>query len=145
LARCREMPPREQEPRRIDLDVANQSIAYAVGQGQIAYYRLLEQQGEITVIESKRDLLNHWQRWADAKDAATRMRLPVGVIFSMEGADPIVEPAQAQQWFNQGLRTVCLAHYGQSAYAMGTGGDGSLTEHGRPLLKQMQQLGIVLD
>lgn len=145
LARCREMPPLEAEPRRIDLDVANQSIAYATAQGQIAYYRLLEQQGEIVIIETKDALRNHWKRWADAGDVAVRAQLPVGVIFSMEGADPIVDAEQAEQWFKQGLRTVCLAHYGQSVYAMGTGGDGPLTDQGRPLLEQMQRLGIVLD
>ena len=70
---------------------------------------------------------------------------PIGFILSMEGCDPIVEPDQAPWWREQGLRTACLAHYGPSAYAMGTGGDGPLTDKGRELVRQFDRLGIVLD
>ena len=37
---------------------------------------------------------------------------PVGVILSMECADPIVEPSQAEAWWEDGLRSVMLAHFG---------------------------------
>ena len=63
----------------------------------------------------------------------------------MEGCDPIIEPSQARWWFEQGLRTACLAHYGPSAYAMGTGGDGPLTAKGRELVGEFARLGLILD
>ena len=56
---------------------------------------------------------------------------PIGYIPAMEGADPIVEPSQAVEWWNLGLRSVNLAHYGKSRYAVGTGDDGPLTREGR--------------
>lgn len=120
---------------REDLDFANQTIACATGHGQLAYYQLLEQQGHIRFIRSREDLD---AVWADSQS-------PLGVILSMEGCDPIIEPAQAAWWYGQGLRTACLAHYGPSAYAMGTGGNGPLTPRGRELLREFQHLGLVLD
>ena len=63
----------------------------------------------------------------------------------MEGADPITEPRQAERWFEQGLRCVGLAHYGEGPYAAGTGAQGSLTSAGHELLKEFQRLGIILD
>ena len=120
---------------REDLDFANQTIACATGRGQLAYYQLLEEQGHVRFIRSRGDLD---AVWADPES-------PLGIILSMEGCDPIVAPAQAAWWYGQGLRTACLAHYGPSAYAMGTGGDGPLTDTGRQLLKEFDRLGLVLD
>jgi membrane dipeptidase len=120
---------------REDLDFANQTIACAAAQGQLAYYRLLEQQGHVRLIGSADGLERLWAE----NDA------PLGLILSMEGCDPIVEPSQARWWFQQGLRTACLAHYGPSAYAMGTGGDGPLTAKGRELLGEFGELGLILD
>jgi len=127
---------------RQDLDYANQSIACAAAQGQLAYYRLLEAQGHMRMIQDAATLDAVWAQWeqGDAERGA-----PIGYILSMEGADPIVEPKQAEWWWEQGLRTACLAHYGPSAYAMGTGGDGPLTASGRELLQEFGRLGIVLD
>jgi membrane dipeptidase len=63
----------------------------------------------------------------------------------MECADPIVEPAQAELWWEHGLRSVMLAHFGHSVYAAGTGVTGPLTPNGIELLKEFAQLGMVLD
>ena len=120
---------------REDLDFANQTIACAAGQGQLAYYRLLEQSGHLRFVNRRADLDAIW----DAPDA------PLGIILSMEGCDPIVDSGQAAWWFANGLRTACLAHYGPSAYAMGTGGDGPLTARGRELLAEFDRLGLILD
>ncbi len=120
---------------REDLDFANQTIACATGQGQMAYYKLLEEQGHLRMIRTREDLDSVWGD----------LDSPLGIILSMEGCDPIVEPSQAAWWYEQGLRTACLAHYGPSAYAMGTGGDGPLTSKGRQLLAEFERLGLVLD
>ena len=50
-----------------------------------------------------------------------------GGILAMEGADPITSPAQVEHWWQLGLRSVMLAHYGKSHYAVGTGDAGPLT------------------
>jgi membrane dipeptidase len=125
---------------RENLDYANQTIACAAAQGQLAYYRLLEQAGHLRMIPDARTLDEVWGQWERGEHGA-----PIGYILSMEGADPIVGPAQAEWWWQQGLRTACLAHYGPSAYAMGTGGDGPLTAKGRELLAEFNRLGMILD
>ncbi len=63
----------------------------------------------------------------------------------MEGADPIVSPEQARDWWDLGLRAVGPAHYGRSHYAHGTGVEGPLSPGGRELLKEFNRLGMILD
>jgi membrane dipeptidase len=126
---------------RFDLDYANQDIAYAMAQGQLAYYRVLERWGEVRMIRTVGDLNAHWDSWGDGQAA----RSPIGLILAMEGADPIVDPDQAAAWWEQGLRSVNLAHYGRSRYAVGTGDDGPLTPEGVALLKEFERLGMILD
>ncbi len=126
---------------REDLDYANQTITCAAAQAQLAYYKLLEQRGHLLQIRDAATLDALWRRWQDERETQP----PIGYILSMEGADPIVDPAQAEWWWEQGLRTACLAHYGPSAYAMGTGGNGPLTPKGRDLLKEFDRLGMILD
>jgi membrane dipeptidase len=137
LARAkREVMPTEGF-NRINVDFATQDIASAQGQGQLAYYRLLERRHEIRFIRNVSELDAHWRQWQQTD--------PVGIILAMEGADPIVEPSHAQWWWDQGLRVVGLAHYGKSHYAVGTGDAGPLTEKGIVLLREFERLGMILD
>lgn len=124
---------------RENLDYANQTIASAVAQGQLAYYRLLERQGHVRIIENAGQLDDIWTSRAEGNDR------PLGIILSMEGCDPIVDLDQADWWWEKGLRTACLAHYGPSHYAMGTGADGQVTDRGRQLLRRFDELGMILD
>lgn len=122
---------------RTDLDHASQSIAYAAARGQLAYYRLLENQGHVRLIRNRHELAQHWQSGSG--------HWPLGIILSMEGADPIVGPKQADEWWNAGLRAVGPAHYGRSHYAYGTGVSGPLSAAGIELLKEFGRLGMILD
>jgi len=126
--------------RRTDLDHATPEIAHAIVHGQLAWYRLMDRRGHLRLIDRADALRRHVQAWRSAPHAE-----PVGVILSMEGADPIDEPAELQDWFNAGLRAVGLAHYGMSRYAGGTDQDAGLSPLGVELLKRMQELGMVLD
>jgi membrane dipeptidase len=139
---CRAKPEvrRPEGHWRLSLDYPNQEIASAMARGQLAYYHLLERRGLLRMIRTSADLDEHWERWR-ANDQAE----PIGYILAMEGADPIVEPSQAVEWWNLGLRSVNLAHYGRSRYAVGTGDDGPLTREGVQLLKEFQQIGMILD
>ncbi len=125
---------------RRDLDFRTQSMAYAMAHGQLAYYRALEQSGHLRFVRTRADLTNHWRAWTAAPASE-----PLGIILAMEGADPIITPDQADEWFAAGLRCVGLAHYGQGAYAMGTGGEGPVTPAGRELLRHFQRLGMIVD
>jgi len=115
-------------------------IAYAVAQGQLAYYRVLESQGWLRMIRNRQELEAHVEEWQHPTDST-----PLGYILSMEGADPIVSPAQLSSWYEDGLRVVSLSHYGLSHYSHGTGFPGGLTPAGRELLPEMERLGVILD
>lgn len=128
--------------QRVDLDCATRDAAYSACHAHLAYYRLLERREEVALIYTASQLDRHWQRWQAAAD---RSRLPIGVILSMEGADPIHDPDDLEYWWNQGLRAIGPAHYGHSHYAGGTNTDGPLTADGRRLLFRMERLGIALD
>ena len=115
-------------------------IAYAHAQGQLAWYRELERQGDMRMLRDWPAVEAHMDEW-NADPANT----PFGYVLCMEGADPIVDPAQVELWWNDGLRVISLAHYGPSAYAMGTASPGPLTDKAAPLLKEMERLGMILD
>jgi len=116
-------------------------IACAVAQGQLAYYRLLEEQGQVRLITDWPTLEAHVQQW----EGEVGDKLPLGFILAMEGADPILSPEQVGWWWAKGLRVVSLSHYGLSTYAHGTGTEGGLTPLGWPLLEAMEKVGMILD
>ena len=128
--------------KRCDLDFGTQTMAYASAQGQLAYYRVLQQQQQVSLILTATQLQAHWQFWEQAE---SHDQLPIGIIVAMECADPIVEPDQAAAWFADGVRSVSLAHFGPGHYAQGTGADGPLTPKGVALLRQFEAIGMILD
>jgi len=121
---------------RRDLDFRNQLIASSIGHSHVRYYQELELAGEIRMIRTRTELQDHWNQTNDSR---------VGLILAMEGADPITAPDQAEHWWNLGLRSVGLSHYGQGPYGMGTGFEGPVTEKGFELLKEFQRLGMIVD
>jgi membrane dipeptidase len=133
LARCNRLG-------RSMLDFRTQEIAYAAAQGQLAYYRALEQRGVCKMLLDWPDLSSSFSEWDTRPEDA-----PFGFILSMEGADPIISPSHAVDWYKAGLRVLGLAHYGPSAYAHGTGSQGGLTAQGCDLLRAMEELNLILD
>ncbi len=119
---------------------AHQEISYAKAQGQLAYYRVLESQNKVRIIANRQSLEQHID--ACQQEGAKE---PLGIILSMEGADPIVWPEQIHNWKEDGLRAVGLSHYGISAYAYGTGTEGGLLPQGKTLLREMERAGTILD
>jgi membrane dipeptidase len=116
-------------------------IAWAVTQGQLAWYRALEEAGELVQIRDREGLNRLVQLWTTASGADT----PIGYVLSLEGADSLLTPAHVERAHADGLRAIGPAHYGPGRYSPGTGREDGLTAAGRELLRQMQQLGIVLD
>jgi len=135
----------------------------------LGYYRRMQASGEMRQIRDAATLRAHWEpwlRWAQAADMGTHAPTPgqtqpievqnagaaveehspaIGFILSMEGCDPITHPAELEWWWEQGLRTASLAHYGQGAYGFGTGGDGPVTARGMELLNEFSRAGMILD
>lgn len=135
---------RKPQYRRIDADHADPTIAFATAQGQLAYYMLLQRQGHIRLIRTAAELHDHWKRCTAAAGTVAAAE-PLGVVLSMEGADPIVEPEQLDLWWEQGLRAIGLSHFGRSQYAGGSGTEAPLSAQGLELLDRMQERGMILD
>ncbi len=120
----------------------SQEQAWAQTQGQFAWYRLMEDQGEMTQIKNLTKLKEHIQLWEGAEDTS---KLPVGYILSLEGADSIVNMDCLEKAYEDGLRALGPAHYGPGVYACGTDAAGGLGSKGRHLLREMEKLNIILD
>ena len=134
--------PRHVRPvgyHRGEIDFSCRDAAQASAFAQLAYYRMLERIGEIRLIYSTEDLDRHWVEWR----AGTTRRL--GVVLSMEGADPILSPDELWMWYDEGVRAIGPTHYGFGRYGAGTHVEGPLTAMGHELLRQMESIGIVLD
>lgn len=118
--------------------------AFAYAQAQLAWYNVMEQQGEMVQIANGEQLNSHLALWANASISNTKK--PIGYILSLEGADSIVDLHYLEKYYQQGLRAIGPAHYGPGRYAAGTHSDGSgLTAIGKELLVEMDRLGIILD
>lgn len=120
----------------------SQEICHAMAMGHLAYYEVCERRGELVILRSWPEIERHVARWREAKPGDEP---PLGVIISMEGADPVTSPDELPLWWEKGLRLLGLAHYGVSAYAHGTGATGGLVGEARALLRAMKELGIILD
>jgi len=116
-------------------------IAWAQTQGQLAWYRAMEERGEMVQIRDRGSLTRHVSLWQNNPPA----NAPIGYILSLEGADSIVNLSYLERAYESGLRAIGPAHYGPGRYSPGTGASGGLTAAGRELVKEMQRLKIILD
>jgi membrane dipeptidase len=116
----------------------NAAEAYAQGREQIDFYHTLAAHDRrAQIIRSATELDNFLANLDSDPDK-------LGIILSMEGADPIVEPAQLGEWVERGLRLIGPA-WKQTRYCGGTGMPGPLTPDGFKLLAEMDRLGVILD
>jgi len=113
--------------------------AHTLAQAQLDFYhRLADECEQIALIGTRADLNGVLDGWENGSPK-------VGIIPLMEGADPIREPAEAEQWFERGVRLVSLSWKAGSCYAGGDAVPGPLTDAGRELLAVMADLGLILD
>lgn len=115
--------------------------AWAQTQGQLAWYRAMEEAGQMRQIKDRHALHDHVRLWqnGDTSNAA------IGYILSLEGADSILTMRHLERSYEQGLRALGPAHYGPGTYAQGTDATGGMGERGRELLREMERLKIILD
>lgn len=116
--------------------------AWAQTQGQVAWYKAIEDAGEMVQVNDLPSLEKHLELWNDGTPAEKK---PVGYILSLEGADSIVTLQHLERAYNYGLRAVGPAHYGPGRYAQGTDATGYMGPKGHELLKEMERLNIILD
>ena len=116
--------------------------AWSQTQGQLAWYRAMEEAGELVMIRDRASLerlLEHMPA-GDAPWAG-----PIGYILSLEGADSLVRPDFLERAYAYGLRALGPGHYGPGRYANGTNAAGSMGEPGIELLRRMDDLRMILD
>lgn len=117
--------------------------AWAQTQGQLAWYKAMEEAGEMVMIRNGKELEEHLALWQDP--ASPAMTKPIGYILSLEGADSLVNLSYLERAYAYGLRAIGPAHYGPGRYAPGTGMTGPFTPQGLELLKEMERLNMILD
>ncbi|MBN1965122.1 MAG: dipeptidase [Anaerolineae bacterium] len=105
------------------------------------YQRLNEEQIVLDLVRDEAELNTVLDTWADGTDLADHH---IGLVLLMEGADPIIEPQQLDEWVERGLRIVGPA-WSTTRYTHGTGDPGPLTDLGRELLTVMADFNLVLD
>lgn len=114
--------------------------AWAQTQGQLAWYKAMEEIGEMIQITNSEQLNNHLNLWQNSKS-----KKPVGYILSLEGADSIITMGHLERAYENGLRAIGPAHYGPGTYAHGTDSVGGIGIKGRELLKKIEELNLILD
>ena len=119
----------------------SQEQAWAQTQGELAWYKAMEDRGEMTQIADVDSLQGHLSTWENGNTS----NLPIGYVLSLEGADSIVNMNYLEKAYSDGLRAVGPAHYGPGVYAYGTDSEGGIGHKGRELLKEMERLNIILD
>ncbi len=116
--------------------------AWAQTQGQVAWYKAMEDAGEIVQVNDLASLERHLTYWNDGSSTENKA---IGYILSLEGADSVVTVQHLERAYNYGLRAVGPAHYGPGRYAQGTDATGYMGPKGYDLLKEMERLNIILD
>jgi membrane dipeptidase len=116
--------------------------AWAQTQGQLAWYKAMEEDGELTPIRDLGELEKQLTAWNNGE---SNDKKPIGYILSLEGADSIVTIKYLEKAYQYGLRAVGPGHYGPGRYAQGTNASGGIGNAGRELLQEMERLNIILD
>ncbi len=118
----------------------SQEQAWAHTQGQLQWYRSMEQAGEMKQISSAESLKDSLALWENPDSQA-----PICYMLSLEGADSLVSMKHLEQAYKDGLRAIGPAHYGPGVYANGTDSSGRLNPKGVELLRTMEELDMILD
>lgn len=125
------------------IDYASPQQAYATAHGQLAYYRALEETRHIRIITNQESLDSHIAEWEAWERQPSEPQPLLGIVISMESADPIMGPLD--KWQELGVRLIGPAHYGMGRYAGGTSVEDGLTGRGVDLLREMARLNVILD
>lgn len=117
--------------------------AYAETQGQLAWYKAMEECGEMRQVTNLPQLEAAVALWQDT--SIPDGDKPICYILSLEGADSILTVGHLEKHWQQGLRALGPAHYGVCRYALGHDQVGGLPPHGKDLVREMDRLGLILD
>src|SRR5206468_200292 len=117
--------------------------AYKLALAQLdVYQRLADTNDRIRLIRTQAELAAVLATWADGVPIQQHK---VGIVISMEGADPILEPKAFEEWYERGVRSVGLAWLTKSRYAGGNEEPDRLSSSGYELLEVMDSFHAILD
>lgn len=123
-----------------DIIYHNAQEAHKLAMNQLDFYhRLADEDARIKLVGNLADL--------DAVVASHQLNQTplVGILPSMEGADPIRQPEEVEYWYEHGLRAIGLA-WDDTRYADGDwNAKRGLTDDGRLLLEIMADYNFILD
>jgi membrane dipeptidase len=106
-----------------------------------AYKRLTDRHADRFQLIGSRTVLDEvLKTWVPDPPRAPRL----GLVLLMEGGDAILDLAEVEAWYAQGLRILGPAWTG-TRFAGGTHEPGPLTTEGRELLQRMAEVGLALD
>ena len=77
--------------------------AWAQTQAQFAWYKAMEEAGELIQISNLRGLEDHLQYWNDGQPNTSKS---IGYVLSLEGADSIIELKHLERAYAYGLRAL---------------------------------------
>lgn len=81
----------------------SQAQAWAITQAQVAWYKAMEDAGEMVQITGLAGLRSHLELWQNAESTEG---LPIGYILSLEGADSFVSLKNLEIAYGYGLRAI---------------------------------------
>ena len=116
--------------------------AWAQTQGQLAWYKAMEEEGQMIMITNRDALEAHIALWQNDEPNDTK---PIAYLLSIEGADSFITIDHVERAYQYGLRAIGPAHYGPGRYANGTDSSGKLNHEGQALLRKMDELHMILD
>ncbi len=121
--------------------------AYAVGLRQLDYYhRIVDENQSMRLvgdIVQLQEVINHQNYEFDSAEDEPPL---LGIVPMMEGADPVRDPAELEEWWERGLRIIAPA-WDDSRYAKGAwrqSKDG-FSKAGYALMEVMADIGFILD
>lgn len=116
--------------------------AWAQTQGQLAWYKAMEEEGAMRQVKTKTELQAAVDLWQNDEPDEGK---PICYVLSLEGADSIRTVGHLEHAWEQGLRAMGPAHYGVCRYALGHDQVGGMTASGKELVQEMDRLGMILD
>jgi membrane dipeptidase len=116
--------------------------AWAMTEAQLAWYRSMEERGELRPVIDLASLDRQLAAWS-SREAGDDC--PIGYVRSLEGADSLITLHHLERAYASGLRALGPAHYGPGTYAAGTESQGGFSARGFELLAEMDRLGLILD
>lgn len=125
--------------RHISRGVAD---AQRIARWQLDHYqRLADDNPQIRLVLGLQDLDEVLASWCPKDDIGGRLH---GIVPMLQGAAPVSEPKQIEEWLEHGLRIVAPA-WGSNRYVTSAGESGDFTLLGYELLEALAAYPVLLD